>query len=386
MKGHRMRSVGLWAAVASLSLVAGLAGQAAGHAAAYQTLLGVIPSTPGRTAQIWINDYAAAAEVLGISRPGPEATDSAVEAYLLALDRGGVPAGPFISGFHQYAFSVLPGLRERSGYDVRDVRASLQDLALVPVRRVAVILDLAAEDVRQTILRNSAWPTPEQREHNGVAVLVWDPVFRLDFERRLDAPVFDELGRVAPLAFAEEGILSASSVEDTEAMIDAHQGLTSTLWDADTIRALAEGLARLGAYSCVLTDDPSSQSVEHLLPSEQPQLLERADVGEALRPYEAFGVGVGKDANGLYMAIVLVHTEEAAATENASLLPARLRNGESLAAKKAPWSTWFDVERTAIELNGSTLLAKVPMLPTSSASMWVRWLMERDPLLLFREE
>ncbi len=391
MRRQRMRAAGgLVEVAASLFLLTGLACLGAGNGETYQSLLKTIPSVTGRTVQIWINDYVAAAEALNIARPTPDAADGAVETYLLALDGGSVQAGPFISGYHSYARAILPGLRERSGYDVRDVRASLQDLAGIPVRRVAVILDVVPGEVLTTIAQSPAWPLPEERERDGVALLVWHPVFDLGLEQRLNAPVFDELGRAAPLAFPDEGILSASSVEETEAMIDADLGVIASLWDSETIRALAEGLERLGAYSCVLTNDPSSQSLEAwpawtpmLSPTDQERLLEKVDVDEALRPYEAFGAGVGRDADGFYMAVVLVHADEVAASENAPILRARLRNGRSL-THEAPWTTWFDAERTVIEVDGRSLLARVPILSTSPTSMWVRWLVERDPLLLFR--
>ncbi len=392
MGRRRMRGAGgLVEVVASLLLLTGLTCLGAGNDGTYQRLLRAIPSVPGRIVQIWINDYAAAAEALDIARPTPDAADEAVETYLLALDGGGVQAGPFISGYHSYGRAILPGLRERSGYDVRDVRASLQDLAGIPVRRVAVILDVVPpEEVQATIAQSPTWPLPEERERDGVALLVWQPVFALRLDQRLNAPVFDELGRAAPLAFLDEEILSASSVEETEAMIDADLGVIASLWDSEIIRALAEGLARLGAYSCVLTNDPSSQSLEAwpawtpmLFPTGQEGLLEKVDADEALRPYEALGTGVGRDVDGFYMAIVLVHVDDVTAIENASILRARLKNGQSL-TYEAPWTTWFDAERTLIEVDGATLLARVPILPSSSTGMWVRWLIERDPLLLFR--
>jgi len=371
-------------------LLAGAPSLGAENAASYQTLLETIPWAPERAVQVWLNDYAAAAAALDVTRPAADATDDAVETYCLALSAGGVQAGPFISGFHSYAGATLPGLRQRAGYDVRDVRASLQDLANLPTRHAAVTLDVSPNTVLSTIAHSSAWPVPEVREHGGVSLLIWSPVFTLGLEQRLNAPVFDELGRAAPLAFWEAELLSASSVDQTEAMIDARLGLTASLWDAEMIRRLAEGLAKLGAYSCVLSNDPSSQDIgalpswsPALSPAEMERLSENVDAHGTLRAYEAFGVGVGSDEAGIYMALVLVHEEEAIASDNASHLLTRLRKGESL-AYEAPWATWFDVERTVIEVDGADLLAKVPILPTASAGLWVRWLLQRDPLLLFR--
>jgi hypothetical protein len=351
----------------------------------YASLLRALPSAPGTAVQLWINDYAAAAEALGVRRPEPEDADDTVLTYLLALDEAGMPVGPFISGFHPYARIVLPGLRAKSGYDVRDVRASIQDLALIPARRAAVLLDVQPAGVLKAVVESSAWPPPTREEHNEVPLLVWDPVFTLSLTSRLNAPVFDELGRAAPLAFPERGVLSASSVEQTEAMIDACLGLTPSLWDVERIQSLAEGLAGLGAYSCVLMDDPSSQSIAQRFPSQSSQAAEGVDIDNLLQPYVAFGVGVGKDEEGLYMAIALVHADEAAADANALLFPARLKNGRSLTSGM-PWDTWFDTDGIIAEASGGVLLAKVPIRSTSSAGVWIRWLIVQDPLILFSEE
>jgi hypothetical protein len=380
-----LRLAGLLAMALSSLLLAAQATKDVVSVETYASLLGALPSAPGRAVQLWINDYAAAAAALGVPRPGPEEADEAVGAYLLALDEAGMPGGPFISGFHPYALSVLPGLRTKSGYDVRDVRASAQDLALTPVRHAVVILDVDPSDVLDSLAESSAWPHPQQEEHNEVSLLIWDPIFTPSLVSRLNAPVFDELGRAAPLAFPEKRVLSASSVEETETMIDACLGLTPSLWDTGTIQSLAEGLARLGAYSCVLMDDASSQSVERRFPSWPSQAVEGVDADSLLRPYEAFGVGVGKDEEGFYMAIVLVHADEAAASANASLLPARLKSGQSLAFG-IPWSAWFDTGGVVAEADGSVLLARVPIRPTARADVWVRWFIVQDPLLLFSRE
>ena len=101
--------------------------------------------------------------------------------------------------------------------------------------------------------------------------------------------------------------------------------------------------------------------------------------GPWLRPYEAFATGAGKDENGHYMALVLVHADDASAEENVGLLR-RIIEEEGSVLYDISWSDYIDVERSEIHAEGRVLLAK---LRGGFASKWLSWVLQRDSLILY---
>ena len=102
-----------------------------------------------------------------------------------------------------------------------------------------------------------------------------------------------------------------------------------------------------------------------------------AESGPRLRPYEAYATGAGKNENGGYMALVLVHADDASAEENAGLLRRRIEEGSS--AYGVPWSDSIDVDTLEIKAEGRLLLAKLK----GFARYWSDWWAQRDILILY---
>ncbi len=98
-----------------------------------------------------------------------------------------------------------------------------------------------------------------------------------------------------------------------------------------------------------------------------------------LRPYEAFATGAGKDENGHYMALVLVHAHDASAEENVGLLR-RIIEEEGSVLYDILWSDYINVERSEIHAAGRVLRAK---LRGRFASQWLYWVLQRDSLILY---
>ena len=83
-----------------------------------------------------------------------------------------------------------------------------------------------------------------------------------------------------------------------------------------------------------------------------------AEGGPWLCPYEAFATGAGKDENGRYMALVLIHAADASAEENVGLLR-RIIEEEGSVLYDALWSDYIDVGRSEIHAEGRVLRAKL---------------------------
>ena len=162
-------------------------------------------------------------------------------------------------------------------------------------------------------------------------------------------------------------------------LIDASLGRRPSLADAEEFGLMAKELSKLGAYSIFLSNDTQSMSdldsltvtlagepgaydllvnddemrrkykvffwdsggrsvrVQLDSPLEEVQQIRQCLQQSPLRPYQAFGTGRGLDADGRYIGVVLVHTNEDLAGENAVLLRQRIEETLNLAQSK-PWS------------------------------------------------
>ncbi len=154
-----------------------------------------------------------------------------------------------------------------------------------------------------------------------------------------------------------------------EASIDAGLNEGASLADVEEFRLLAGGMSRLGAYTMLLSDDVEVWDAANYA----------AEGGPWLRPYEAFATGAGKDENGHYMALVLVHAADASAEENVGLLR-RIIEEEGSMLHDISWSDYIDVERSEIHAEGRVLLAK---LRGGFANNWRDWVTQRESLILY---
>ena len=163
-------------------------------------------------------------------------------------------------------------------------------------------------------------------------------------------------------------------------MIAARQGQIPSLADVEDFRLLARGMSALDAVELMLTDDtPGFDSVLEGVSNEtdREQTRQRS-LGSTpmLRPYQALASGLGFGAEGRYMALVLVHDNEAEAERNAELLRERLAVAHSFDTGR-PWAE--QIERVEILVQGRVLLAKL-----HGEAIALNWNEFRffDPLLL----
>lgn len=364
---------------AAFLLLAGAAVSAAGAGktggdGVFLRLLGYVPDTSDTRAEVWLNDYVAAARALGLGRPSPEADYQAVVDYAQRLlVEARMLKGPYISGFDSYALMTLEVLRSRAGYDLRDITASVV-AGQPPARYSALLLEVPAEQVRESLLQAKDLPAPQVGEYRGVALLSWGDDFSVDPDRRLEPPAYDQLGRGANLAFPEGAIFYTLWTDGVRGMIDASQGEIPSLAGVEEYALLARALEELGVYSAWLSD--RTQSVDYLEDETHCRTL--------LRPYLAFATGIGRDEGGFFMGLVLVHSTPEEAGKNAAWLPERLGSCWTLHSQR-PWGEYFDLDRLAIEREGRTLMAKLYFTTQGAHPMWVQWLLYRDPLLLHEE-
>ncbi|MBI4199283.1 MAG: hypothetical protein HY535_02245 [Chloroflexi bacterium] len=381
--------------VLALALMASACRQAGGESA-YIELLKAVPDTKETRAYVALNDYEAVRQAYGVRPPRSNEGDDLLD-YLLdlsgpLLESGGRwrPIGAtWISGYGQAQYLEVRAspISRYVGFGIRDVTMDVQAGAPPGVFEAA----RGSFDPEETdrLLRRcrdcpkEALDRYEDREYQGVAIHSWGDGLQANLTLRLSPPVFDQLGRAKPLAVQKEWVFGTTSVTGLRAMIDAQQGRGRSLADREEFRLLAQGLSRLGAHTAFMSDQTTG--LEDLaswlgtalgteVAKEQLALLSKEPL---LRPYRAYAMGAGKDEDGRYAVVVLVHATKGAASENVRLLPRRIREAKSLYSGQA-WSSL--IEDVEAEAEGLVLLAKLRGDRIHRA--WAEVIARRDSLLL----
>ena len=370
---------------------------------AYAGLLGTIPDTPEVRQQVYINDYALVRQVFDIPLPGPGDDEVALEEFYKWLPRfegeaddppaSGFGAASFFGPFNRYRNFTAENLQHLA-FDVRSMDQSI--VAGLPPVILDVVRGRFDPQATDKALESCSECEPHSREeYGGVSYYSWGGDYG-DYNPQLSfaPPAFDEIGRGGRIAVLDEYVFRTLGASDMEALIDAGLNEGASLADVEEFRLLAGGMSRLGAYTMLLSDDVEvwdagdyyglllqdvatrRDVVQEDVVQAQRELSER---GPWLRPYEAFATGAGKDENGHYMALVLVHADDASAEENVGLLH-RIIEEEGSVLYDISWSDYIDVERSEIHAEGRVLLAK---LRGPWAHRWLRWVLQRDSLILY---
>ena len=346
---------------------------------AYEGLLRTIPDTPELRRQVYINDYALVRRMFDIPLPGPGDDDDAlVEFYKWLPPPGfegeaddppvrGFGAISFFGPFNQYRNFTAENLQHLA-FDVRRMDQSIVALALPAT--LDVVRGRFDPQATDKALESCSECEPHSREeYGGVSYYSWGEDYAVNPQLRFAPTAFDEIGRGGRIAVLDEYVFRTLGASDMEALIDASLNEGASLADVEEFRLLAGGMSRLGAYTMLLSDDVEVWDADGYA----------AKGGPWLRPYEAFATGAGKDENGHYMALVLVHAADASAEENVGLLR-RIIEEEGSVVNDALWSDYIDVERSEIHAEGRALLAK---LRGRFANNWRDWVIQRDGLILY---
>ena len=345
---------------------------------AYEGLLGTIPDTPEVRREVYINDYALVRQMFDIPLPGPGDDEDALAAFYERLPPTGFGreaddapvrgfgAVSFFGPFNQYRNFTAENLRHLA-FDVRSMDQSIVAFAL-PATLDVVRGRFDPQATGKALESCSECEPPSREEYGGVPYYSWGEDYAVNPQLRFAPPAFDEIGRGGRIAVLDEYVFRTLGTSDMKALIDAGLNEGASLADVEEFRLLAGGMSRLGAYTMLLSDDVEVWDAANYT----------AAGGPWLRPYEAFATGAGKDENGHYMALVLVHADDASAEENVGLLR-RIIEEEGSVLYDALWSDYIDVERSEIHAEGRVLLAK---LRGGFANNWRDWVIQRDGLIL----
>ena len=345
---------------------------------AYEGLLGTIPDTPELRRQVYINDYALVRQMFDVPLPGPGDDDDALTEFYERpppTGFGGEADDPPVRGFGAISFfgpfnqhrNITAENLQHLAFDVRSMDQSIVAFAFPAT--LDVIRGRFDPQATGKALESCSECEPHSREeYGGVSYYSWGEDYAANPQLRFAPPAFDEIGRGGRIAVLDEYVFRTLGTSDMKALIDAGLNEGASLADVEEFRLLADGMSRLGAYTMLLSDDVEVWDAANYT----------AAGGPWLRPYEAFATGAGKDENGHYMALVLVHADDASAEENVGLLR-RIIKEEGSVLYDALWSDYIDVERSEIHAEGRVLLAK---LRGGFANNWRDWVNQRDGLIL----
>jgi hypothetical protein len=235
-----------------------------------------------------------------------------------------------------------------------------------PDLKVAAIGKFNPQDTKETLERHDDWSEHAvvsyvQEQYDGVTIHNWVDGTEQDSISKTGPPHMID-GKLLPLVVTDNQLFVAESTDHIKEMLNASKGKTESLADVPEYALVADGLFKLDAYAAIIGDETLTNRFWGYL-TDYP-----------LKPFLTFGTGYGRDEQGAYIALVLVHENEELANINANFFPERFE-------KYGPYlysTPGTGIYKTKVETEGRVLLAK---LYTDDHYFWYYWLLRGYSLL-----
>ena len=358
----------------------------------YEELLAFIPDTPDTRSSVYINDFELMREIFDVSSPQPGYDDLELLLYgrlLFGVDERKFPMyrkggqSPWISGFNnwfRWGLRNFPAL----GLDVTNVDKSI--LAGNPDRPFEVVRGRFDPSTTQRALDECAeCPSPRRDRHRNIPFYGWGEDYLMDPEKRFAAPAFDSAGRGGRISVQDGYVFRTLATGDMKTLIDASQRKVPTLAEVEEFHLLVSEMARLNAYSMLLSaETPSLYDIldgrpekkaltKELLANHEDlrALLGRKQQPPLLRTYVAYAAGTGHDSIGAYMALVIFHPDSVSAARNVDLLLQRIQAAYTWVLPGAISERFL--ETLEVYSEGRVLTAR--LYDDIVADAWVDWIL-----------
>jgi len=322
-------------------LLASCGGDDENGSGAFSTMLRAVPNLPGYRASVRITDAERIYKVLGVDRPSSifrVDTDAYFEelAAANAFAQGSVApiqAGRFFGLQGDGAFTAYERIDQYLGIELGEIDRWLETGA-PPRELYALGGDFDSKQADRLLNECDVCDPPDRRTHAGSTYYTWGEDFEIDSTRGGRPPLYDDLGRGGGVAVLDRYALRALSDGAISAALDAIAD-SNSLADHPDFGLLGDSLDRLGPVTAVLSDqtvtaDLASQMLESPYVRADPALLEALEQAWSLeagppplRPYVALASGPGRDEDGPFTAVVLVHDSEDEARLNGERLGPR---------------------------------------------------------------
>ena len=358
----------------------------------------MIPDTPETRQYLFINDFAKIRELFDISLPGEDAEESDLTEYLKYLGgshevyesegalRPNLAARPSIAGMTSRDDPIH---RDSIGFDQRNFEQTVlvTDLENRDLEIIRGRFDPVATE--QAINGCSECPSHDGVIYNGVKLYIWGEDLAGDRKLRYRPPAFDTFGRGGRIAVTDDYVFRTIETHRIEMLIDATAGDRPSLAEFEEFRLIAAALDELDVYGALISIRTQSLG-NYPLPFSLPfgnrleYILERLDESPLLRPYRAFATAIGRDKDGHYMALVLVHENEVLAQENVGLIEKRLKDPGTLLRvdSKETFAEEVNLRSVESQVDGRVLVAK---LRGDLSRKWTTWYFNNGPLWCMNE-
>jgi hypothetical protein len=270
---------------------------------------------------------------------------------------------------------------ENIGYEVTDIDAEINNIFSLYSPEIILsggdafkvnedMMIAAFGEFNQQAISNALenrddWPEWAIENYSGekyenTIIHSWGDSLECHVRDRLSPPHLDFLGRAMPLAISNGYLFVGSSEENIRSMVDTSLDEKDSLADIPEYKLAAQGMDDLGAVIAIIMDETHvSDNMRSTISLIRPRITN----------YVTISMGPGKDETGVYMALVIVHANNADAEDNVSSLEQKIEEYNTF-CKKVARSPENSIYNTEIYTKGKVLLAK---LYTANESIWRYW-------------
>ena len=362
-------------------------------------MLKLIPDTHDTRWQVYISDHARIREIHDIALPSSDADAEVLEEYVIALagdisDPHRLADCSFICGFgpRQYAL-VSPIRRQHIGFGPLDVDVDIS-AGLPPLQYEAAKGDFNLAAIEDALSQYDESVLPDVDSYHDNTLYIWSYVANeVHLDRRLEPPIFDNLGRGTTLAVQKDYICSQDTPEMVKTMIDASQGEVTSLADNSDFSLMATALSEMGAYSCYLSDQVmcvDNNSLVDLVATQivtsdmtveeaRQQFLDdivTAAAGELLSFYRTYATGIGADDEGPFMTMVFIYDSPEQASSNVDVFKQQIESGFSVWTD-VPWQdmvaspeVWAEGRSLRVKLRGDIVFDWTSIIWARETLLW----------------
>lgn len=333
-----------------------------------EAALTFVPAHEGAADLVVVNDWATAADAVGLTAPEPVASEQEVGAYLSPLSGIGDDATVGVALPDLLIQNAIDdaGWRNEVGFGVIDLSGDVTS-GQPPDDLNTFFGDFDESAVEQAVTTDPSWSGQlDEVERGDETYYSWGEDGAIDVS---GVSTVRRLGESARL-FVDDGAgvaYWANTTATMEAALDTFAGDAPSLADDPELGPMARALDGMGAYSALLTADSEALRTAEGAPGTDP--------GPTLEPYEAVATGAAVVDGSPRLLVVLVNADEATAETNADLLAQIVAEGES-AVNRRPWSEVLD--EGDITVDGTLVAAS---FPTDQPRLWTQVFVTRDTLL-----
>ncbi|MGI8415765.1 MAG: hypothetical protein ACR2P2_06065 [Nakamurella sp.] len=306
-----------------------------------------------------INLYQQAAKATGTAMPTPGAPGKTVTEFYQALSlKHGLVGSELVNGLRMYA----PDPTKQLGLDASQVYADVS-AGQPPTATVGAVGKFDTSAVAAAAKKASTGLTTPT--YDKTTVYRWGEDQQIDLSQA-NSGLFTQVGGSRRMAFPNSSTMLFGTTDPTvHAELDAATDPAKSLASNADFAAAATELDTQHVFSAILTTEPPPVG----------GVLTKLKA-KALAPYRLVGVGVtGTTGKTSTVVIVLVNSDAATATTNATKLSDIVAKGTSI-TNKVPWAEFLTVKD--IHAEGSLTIGT---FGTTKPGIWPRLIFAPDTLL-----